>query len=65
MLERFSIRMTTKERQALQKLADLAMRDFREQARVMILNELISHGLLDAAEYLPKAESEKGDGANS
>jgi hypothetical protein len=59
MLERFTIRMTTKERQALQRLSNLTMRDFREQARVIILNELIDRGLLDADEYKPQAE-EKG-----
>ena len=64
-MERFIIKMTTEEREALQKMANLTMRDFREQARVIILNVLISQGLLDAEEYIPKSGEEKSDGANS
>jgi hypothetical protein len=51
LLQRFTIRMATRELDALQKLADLEIRDFREQARFLVIEALISRGLLDGKDY--------------
>jgi hypothetical protein len=51
LLQRFTIRMATRELDALQELADLEIRDFREQARFLIIEALISRGLLDGKDY--------------
>lgn len=45
-MERFSIKVTTQEREALQAIAAQEMRDFRDQARLIIRNELERRGLL-------------------
>jgi hypothetical protein len=46
MMERFTIKITSQEREALQKLAEIELRDFREQARMIIKETLERRGLL-------------------
>lgn len=47
MMERFTIKITSQEREALQRLADKELRDFREQAHLIIKQTLESQGLLN------------------
>lgn len=46
MMERFTIKITSQEREALQKLAEIELRDFREQAHMIIKETLERRGLL-------------------
>ncbi len=46
MMERFTIKITRQEREALQRLADKELRDFREQAHLIIKQTLENKGLL-------------------
>ena len=48
MMERFTIKVTRQEREALQRLADKELRDFREQAHLIIKQALESQGLLSS-----------------
>jgi hypothetical protein len=46
MMERFTIKITSQEREALQRLAEMELRDFREQAHLIIKQTLENQGLL-------------------
>jgi hypothetical protein len=46
MMERFTIKITSQEREALQRLAEKELRDFREQAHLIIKQTLENQGLL-------------------
>jgi hypothetical protein len=48
MMERFTIKITSQEREALQRLAEIELRDFREQAHLIIKRTLESQGLLSS-----------------
>ena len=47
MLHRFTLKMSDEEFSALQTISDQELRDFREQARLMIRSELIRKGALN------------------
>jgi len=64
MMHRFTVKMSEAEIEALKKLAASEIRDFRNQARLIIKEDLIRRGLLetDGAQSIKEGSSKDGWG---
>jgi len=64
MMPRFTVKMSEAEIEALKKLAASEIRDFRNQARLIIKEDLIRRGLLetDGAQSIKEGNSKDGRG---
>lgn len=64
MMKRFTVYISDKEFEALKGAADGELRDYRDQARILIKSELERRGLLIPEGQKTKGKTAAGNGTN-